>query len=78
MSSNSLPAFLDYTKTPAQIHPTPEIDTTAGLMVILLDTPAKTAKNLYPGMTRAQQKLIQKGAQLDIIQAEKKLGTFYK
>ena len=39
-------------------------------MVIPIDTPAETAKNLDPGMTRAQQKLIQKEAQLYIIPAE--------
>ena len=39
-------------------------------MVIPLDTPAETAKNLDPGMTRSQQKLILKGAQLDIIPVE--------
>ena len=34
-------------------------------MVIPLDIPAETDKNLDQGMTRAQQKLIQKGAQLE-------------
>ena len=39
-------------------------------MVILIVTPVETAKNLDPGMTRAQQKLIQKGSPLDICPAE--------
>ena len=39
-------------------------------MVIPLDIPAKTAKNLDLVMTRAQQKLIQKGPQLEINLAE--------
>ena len=39
-------------------------------MVIIMVIPAETAKNLDPGMTRAQQKLIQKGAPLDIIPAK--------
>ena len=39
-------------------------------MVIPLDTPVETTKNLDPDMTRAQKKLIQKGTQLDISQAE--------
>ena len=39
-------------------------------MVILMDTPADTAKNLDLGMTRAQPKLIQTGDQLYISPAE--------
>ena len=35
-------------------------------MVIPQTIPAKTAKNLEPGMTKARQKLTQKGAQLEI------------
>ena len=61
MSPNSLPSLTTYTKTPAQSHPTLEIGTNAGLMVIPMEIPFETAKNLEPGMTRAQQKLIQKG-----------------
>ena len=63
-----------YTETPVQSRPTPEITITAGLMVILLVTPAKTEKNLDPDMTREQQKLIQKGAPLDISPAENGWG----
>ena len=57
-------------KNLAQIHPTPEIGTTAGLMVIPLEIPSETEKNLDMGMTRAQQNLIQKGYQLEISPAE--------
>ena len=70
MSPNSLPSFPTFKKIPAQLHPKPDIGTTAGLMVIPLDIPAETAKNLDPGMIRAQQKLIQKGGQLYLSSAE--------
>ena len=70
MSTNSLPSLPTSTKIPAQSHPTPEVGTTAGLMVTPRDIPAKTDKNLEPGMPRAQQKLIQKWAQLEINPAE--------
>ena len=49
-----------------QSYPTPEVGITAGLVIIPLDTPAETAKNLDLGMKMAQQKLIQNGDQLDI------------
>ena len=39
-------------------------------MVITLDITAENAKNLKLGMTRAQQKLIQKGDQIEIKQAD--------
>ena len=39
-------------------------------MVIPIIIPSETAKNLEPGITRARQKLIQNGAQLEINPAE--------
>ena len=60
----------DLKKTPVQSHPTPEIVTTSGLMVITLNIPDETAKNLDTGITRTQQKLIKKVYQLEIIPGE--------
>ena len=70
MFPNSLPSWTISTKTPAQGHPTPEIVTNAGLMVINRTIQAETAKKLEPGMTRARKKLTQKGAQIEINLAE--------
>ena len=70
MSLNSLPPWPISTRIPEQGHPTPEIGTTAGLVVISQTIPAETAKNLELGMTWAQQKLTQKGSQIEINPAE--------
>ena len=70
MSPNSLSSFLTYAKTLVQNLPTPEIGITNRLMAIIILTPAETAKNLKPVMTRAPQKLIPKGSPLDISPAK--------
>ena len=63
-------SLVDLNKIPAQGHPTPEIGTTAGLMVIPRTNTAETEKNLEPGMTREQNNLTQKGAQIEINPAD--------
>ena len=52
----------------AQGHQSPEIGTTAVLVVILRTILAVTAKSLEPYMTREKQNLTQKGAHLEITQ----------
>ena len=47
-------ALADINKNHIQGHPAPKIGTTDGLMVIPLTIPSETAKNLGPGITRAQ------------------------
>ena len=67
MLPNSLQSLTNYAKTLVQNRPTPAIGITAGIMAIVMLTPAETAKNLNPVMTRASPKPIPKGDPIKII-----------